>query len=78
MLETMRKKITCWYRVIDGERQYNHFTYGWSDLTRPLPLYKKQGQMWKDVKWDDSDSLKAILVKLGYGREEIIELLKEF
>ena len=33
---------------------------------------------WKDVKWDDSDSLKAILVKLGYGREEIIELLKEF
>ena len=46
------RKITCWYRVVNGERQYNHFTYGWSDLTRPLPLYKKQRKMWKDVEWD--------------------------
>ena len=47
------RKITCWYRVsVGGERQYNHFTYGRSDFTRPLPLYKKQRQMWKDVEWD--------------------------
>ena len=29
-------------------------------------------------KWDDADSLKAILVKLGYSRDEIVEMLKEF
>ena len=33
---------------------------------------------WKNVKWDDADSLKAILVKLGYSRDEIVEMLKEF
>jgi hypothetical protein len=48
----MRKKITCWYRVVNNERQYNHFTYGWSDFTRPLPLYKRQRQMWENVEWE--------------------------
>ena len=46
------RKITCWYRAVNGERQYNHFTYGWSDLTSPLALYKKQRQMWKGVTWE--------------------------
>ena len=41
-------------------------------------IIRNDFKAWKEVKWDDSDSLKAILVKLGYGREEIVELLKEF
>jgi len=48
----MRKKITCWYRVVNNERQYNHFTYGWTDRATPFPISKKQEQMWKDVTWD--------------------------
>ena len=48
----MRQKITCWYRVVNNERQYNHFSYGWSDLTIPLAPYKKQRQMWKDETWE--------------------------
>ena len=49
---TMRKKITCWYRVVNNERQYNHFTYGWTDRTSPLAIYERQRKMWKDVEWD--------------------------
>ena len=33
-------------------------------------IIRNDFKAWKEVKWDDSDSLKAILVKLGYGREE--------
>ena len=38
-------------------------------------IIRNDFKAWKEVKWDDSDSLKAILVKLGYGRDEIVELL---
>lgn len=41
-------------------------------------IIRNDYKAWKDVKWDDGDSLKAILVKLGYNRDEIIEMLKEF
>ena len=41
-------------------------------------ILRNDFKAWREVKWDDNDSLKALLVKLGYGREEIIELLKEF
>ena len=46
------RKITCWYRVVNGERQWNHFTYGWTNRTSPCPINKKQEQMWKDITWD--------------------------
>ena len=48
----MRKKITCWYRVVNNERQWNHFEYGWTDRTSPLAIYKRQRKMWGNVKWD--------------------------
>ena len=41
-------------------------------------ILRNDFKAWKNVKWDDGDSLKAILVKLGYSRDEIVELLKEF
>ena len=41
-------------------------------------IIRNDFKAWKEVKWDDSDSLKAILVKLGYNRDEIVEMLKEF
>jgi len=47
----MRKKITCWYRIVNGERQYNHFSYGWTNCTSPTPINKEQEQMWKGVEW---------------------------
>lgn len=48
----MRKKITCWYRVVNNERQWNHFEYGWTDRTSPFPVNKEQAKMWKDVMWE--------------------------
>lgn len=48
----MRKIITCWYRVENGERKYNHFSYGWTNRTSPLPINEKQEQEWKGVTWD--------------------------
>ena len=41
-------------------------------------ILRNDFKAWKNVKWDDADSLKAILVKLGYSRDEIVEMLKEF
>ncbi len=41
-------------------------------------IIRNDFKAWRDVKWDDDDSLKAILVKLGYSRDEIVEMLKEF
>ncbi|MBQ3473353.1 MAG: hypothetical protein IJH35_04750 [Methanobrevibacter sp.] len=41
-------------------------------------IIRNDFKAWKNVKWDDADSLKAILVKLGYSRDEIVEMLKEF
>ena len=47
----MKKRITCWYRVVDGVPQWNHFEYDWTDRNNPLSICKKQAQMWKDVEW---------------------------
>ncbi len=41
-------------------------------------ILRNDFKAWKEVKWEEGDSLKAILVKLGYGKEEIVEMLKEF
>ena len=41
-------------------------------------ILRNDFKAWKNVKWDGDDSLKAILVKLGYSRDEIVEMLKEF
>lgn len=41
-------------------------------------ILRNDFKAWKDVKWEDGDSLKSLLVKLGYGKEEIVEMLKEF
>ena len=41
-------------------------------------IIRNDFKAWKEVKWDDDDTLKAILVKLGYNRDEIVEMLKEF
>ena len=50
--ETMQK-ITCWYRVISSKwMRWNHFTYGWTNRATPLPVNKKQEQMWEGAKWD--------------------------
>lgn len=46
------QKITCWYRIVNGERKYNHFSYGWTNRTSPFPFHRKQEQMWKGVEWD--------------------------
>lgn len=41
-------------------------------------ILRNDFKAWKEVKWEDKDSLKSLLVKLGYGKEEIVEMLKEF
>lgn len=41
-------------------------------------ILRNDFKAWKELKWEEGDSLKTILVKLGYGREEIVEMLKEF
>lgn len=41
-------------------------------------ILRNDFKAWREVKWEDNDSLKAILVKLGYSRDEIVEMLKEF
>ncbi len=41
-------------------------------------ILRNDFKAWREVKWEEGDTLKTILVKLGYGREEIIEMLKEF
>ena len=41
-------------------------------------IIRNDFKAWREVKWEDDDSLKAILVKLGYSRDEIVEMLKEF
>ena len=41
-------------------------------------ILRNDFKAWKDVKWEGGDSLKSLLVKLGYGKEEIVEMLKEF
>lgn len=41
-------------------------------------ILRNDFKAWKDIKWEDGDSLKSILVKLGYSRDEIVEMLKEF
>ncbi len=32
---------------------------------------------WKEINWEDGDNIKSLLIKLGYGRDDIIQMLKE-
>ncbi len=32
---------------------------------------------WKEIKWEEEDNIKSLLIKLGYGRDDIIQMLKE-
>jgi len=41
-------------------------------------ILRNDFKAWRDVQWNNEDTLKSLLVKLGYGREEIVEMLKEF
>lgn len=49
---TKRKIITCWYRVENGGRKYNHFSHGWTNSASPTPINKEQAKMWEGVTWE--------------------------
>ncbi len=40
-------------------------------------ILRNDFKAWRELDWQDGDNLKTILVKLGYNRSEIVEMLKE-
>ena len=40
-------------------------------------LTGKTGIISKEINWEDGDNIKSLLIKLGYGRDDIIQMLKE-
>ena len=34
-------------------------------------------QLLMEINWEDGDNIKSLLIKLGYGRDDIIQMLKE-
>lgn len=41
-------------------------------------ILRNDFKAWKLIDWDKNDNFKSLLVKLGYGREDIAKMLQEF
>lgn len=41
-------------------------------------ILRNDFKAWKTIDWENRDSFKTLLVKLGYGREDISRMLQEF
>lgn len=41
-------------------------------------ILRNDFRAWKTMDWEKNDSFKTLLVKLGYGREDISKMLQEF
>lgn len=43
---------TCWYKIIDGKKSYNHLSDGYDpNATKPIWKYPATTNVWKNQEW---------------------------
>lgn len=56
----MRRTVTCWYRLVDDDIEFNHLADGYDEALRaPVPRTEYQRLSWSKQAWE---GYKATLV----------------
>lgn len=64
--------ITCWYRVIDGEINFNHITDGYdSSQEAPHPVSENQAKAWRGAIWEKREGrlVNGVVIEHALGPE---------